>query len=217
VLLSHGEQHALPLHDPAAVPAGDPVQLLVKVRGPGQRHRPGEPHPPAMLAAKRPPPTRPPPRSPHLVDAPALAAASSIDPQPRSQVKGTRRYAGVAAGAPLSGLARAGVGRAQPGSPGPPAHRLLTNGAHTPGRCSTRPWQRCRSGAQRRTHLDCPGRDGGVQIPASAAPGFEREPAIDSILSPCNRLTQPPMPPSLWHQSRQGAAGGIRQGGRYLW
>jgi len=47
------------------------------------------------------------------------------------------------------------------------AHRLLTDGVHTPGRCSTRNWQACRSGAQRWTRLYLVGWAGGVQIPAS--------------------------------------------------
>jgi hypothetical protein len=47
------------------------------------------------------------------------------------------------------------------------AHRLLTDGAHTPGRPSTRRLQGCRSGAQRWTRLYVVGQAGRVQIPAS--------------------------------------------------
>ena len=57
VLVGDGEQAASSLDDLAAVPTSDSVYLLaVKVRGPVQRHRPGELGPPAVLAPKRPPP-----------------------------------------------------------------------------------------------------------------------------------------------------------------
>jgi hypothetical protein len=56
VLIGDGEQVASSLDDLAAVPTSDPVHPLTKVRGPVQRHRPGELHPPAMLAPKGPPP-----------------------------------------------------------------------------------------------------------------------------------------------------------------
>jgi hypothetical protein len=56
VLLGDGEQHASPLDDLAAVPAGNPVHPLVKVRGAVEGHRPGELRAPAMLAPKGPPP-----------------------------------------------------------------------------------------------------------------------------------------------------------------
>jgi len=61
--------------------------------------------------------------------------------------------------------------RAQYGQFSPPywdcaAHSLLTDGAHTPGRPSTRTWQACRSGAQRRTRLYLMGQVRRVQIPA---------------------------------------------------
>jgi hypothetical protein len=46
------------------------------------------------------------------------------------------------------------------------AHSLLTDGAHTPGRLRTRPWQVRRSGAQWWTRLYGVGWAGGVQIPA---------------------------------------------------
>jgi hypothetical protein len=47
------------------------------------------------------------------------------------------------------------------------AHSLLTHGAHTPGRPSTRTWQACRSGAQGWMRLYVVGWAGRVQIPAS--------------------------------------------------
>jgi hypothetical protein len=52
---------------------------------------------------------------------------------------------------------------------------------------------------------------GGVQIPASAA-----QPQCETTdrLHPCHVIALPDrrMPPSRWHQSLQGAAGGMRQG-----
>src|SRR5215217_551457 len=56
-LVSQGEQVASALHDLAAVPTSDPLHLLaIKVRGPIQRHRPGELRAPPMPPAKGPPP-----------------------------------------------------------------------------------------------------------------------------------------------------------------
>jgi hypothetical protein len=56
VLLGDGKQVASPLDDLAVVTVGDPIHpLAIKMRRPAQRHRPGELHPPAMLASKGPP------------------------------------------------------------------------------------------------------------------------------------------------------------------
>jgi hypothetical protein len=82
-----------------------------------------------------------------LVDAPALGCCVQHRPttpvagQGHLAVRGGCRWrTSFGAGAQVSG----GPSRARQG-------RLRTHGAHTPGRRSPRPWQRCRSGAQRCT------------------------------------------------------------------
>src|SRR6266545_2955087 len=59
--VADSEQVPSCLDDLAAVPTSDPVHPLANVRGPIQRHRPGELRTPAMPAPKGPPPPRPPP------------------------------------------------------------------------------------------------------------------------------------------------------------
>jgi hypothetical protein len=59
-------------------------------------------------------------------------------------------------------------------------------------------------------------RDGLVGF-KSRYPSSRREPPVNSIQAPCDRLTGCGMPRSLRYESLQDAAGGKRQGGRYLW
>jgi hypothetical protein len=57
-----------------------------------------------------------------------------------------------------------------------------------------------------------PGSNPGICRPSPSANPTGR-------LHPCHVIALPDrrMPPSRWHQSLQGTAGGMKQGGRYLW
>ena len=103
VLVGDGEQVASPLHDLAAVSSSDPVHPLVQVRGPVERHRPGELRA-SHACRERPAPIRPPRRSPRW---PGWTPQSAC-------LAGTRRSPRAPAGRTVRRRSRAG-GAARPG------------------------------------------------------------------------------------------------------